>query len=344
MKSHPRVYTLRAFLLLAFLFAGLPATWGQDATGRIVGTATDPTGAVIPNVKVTVTNPDTKISKDTVSGADGSYQVLLLPIGMYQVSAEAQGFRKLVTQAQKLEINQSLRIDLKLEVGAATETVEVNADASGVETVEAMLGTAVTANQILSAPLNGRNVMDLATLLPGVIPSSSSGQVPGPMNFSIAGARNDSITYLLDGGVNNDLLSNGLVLNPNPDAIEEFRVLTSNYNAEFGRSAGGVVNVVTRSGTNDLHGAFYDYIRNNFFNANSFFNNQQGLPRDNLKRNQFGATMSGPVVLPKALNGRNKLFFMTSYQGQRLTRLLTANKVAVMTPAGVDRRFLACHQ
>ena len=321
------------------LYANIAAVGNQKLLAQVQASWNKGDFDAVASLTQSITNADTKIFKETVSGSDGSYQVLLLPIGMYQVSAEAQGFRKLVAQPQKLEINQSLRIDLKLEVGAATETVEVNADASGVETVEAMLGTAVTANQILSAPLNGRNVMDLATLLPGVIPSSSSGQVPGPMNFSIAGARNDSVTYLLDGGVNSDLLSNGLVLNPNPDAIEEFRILTSNNNAEFGRSAGGVVNVVTRSGTNDLHGAFYDYVRNNFFNANSFFNNQQGLPRSNLKRNQFGATMSGPVVLPKVLNGRNKLFFMTSYQGQRLDQMLTANKVAVMTPAELTGDF-----
>src|SRR5260370_13322835 len=150
-------------------------------------------------------------------------------IGYYKVTAEAPGFRKSVTSSEKLEINQSLKVDIKLEVGATSETVQVEAVTSGVETVNVTLGASVTSAQIVNAPLNGRNVMDLATLMPGVIPA-----VAGPLNtaggtgFSIAGARTDSITFLLDGGVNNNLLSKCLVLNPNPDSCEESPILTSN--------------------------------------------------------------------------------------------------------------------
>ena len=147
------------------------------------------------------------------------------------------------------------------------------------------------------------------------------------------------MTFLLDGGLNNNLLDNGLVLNPNPEAIEEFRVITSNYNAEYGRNAGGIVSVVTRPGGNQFHGALYDFVRNSYFNANSFFNNQAGLPRDNTKRNQFGATIGGPVWIPKVFNGRNRLFFMVSYQGQRLTQLQTSAKVNTFTPAELTGDF-----
>src|SRR5260370_30236349 len=167
-------------------------------------------------------------------------------IGYYKVTAEAPGFRKSVTSSQKLEINQSRKIDIKLEVGANSETVQVEAVTSGVETVNVTLGTSVTSAQIVNAPLNGRNVMDLATLMPGVIPA-----VAGPLTtaggtaFSIAGARTDSVTFLVDCGINNNLLSNASGLNPNPDSVEMFRMLYSYYTSEHGRNAWGIVSVVS---------------------------------------------------------------------------------------------------
>src|SRR6266404_4985938 len=274
MHSQTRYGRWILVLLVAVLIlpVGLIA---QEASGRIIGVVTDPSGSVIPNAKVTVTNVSTGITSETIAGADGGYQVLLLPAGSYKVTAEAAGFRKAVTSEQKLDIDRALKVDLKLEVGSTTETVQVEANASGVETVSAMISQVVTGNQIHTAPLNGRNVMDLATLMPGVIPAvTAPSTTAGGTGFSIAGARTDSITFLLDGGLNSNLLNNGLVLNPNPDAIEEFRVLSSNYSAEYGRNAGGIVSVITRSGSNDYHGSLYDYVRNSYFNANSFFNNE----------------------------------------------------------------------
>lgn len=311
----------------------------QDATGRVVGVVSDPTGSVIPKVKVTAINVATNVTVDTLSNNDGSYQIPLLPIGSYRVSAEAVGFRKVLTEALKLDINQSLKVDLKLEVGSVTETVQVESSATGVETISATTGSVVNATTIHEAPLNGRNVMSLALLAPGVIPQTSTNLVAGGTGFSIAGQRTDSMTFLLDGGLNTNLLNNGLVLNPNPEAIEEFRVLTSNYNAEYGRNAGGIISVVTRAGGNQFHGALYDFVRNSDFNANSFFNNQVGLQRDSTKRNQFGATIGGPVLIPKVFNGRNKLFFMISYQGQRLTQNQTSAKVNTFTPAELQGDF-----
>jgi len=313
----------------------------QNASGSIIGVVTDPSGSVVPKAKITVTNVATNVSNDSTAGEDGTYQVLLLPIGSYRVSAEAPGFRRTVTNAQALEINQSLKIDIKLEVGSTTETVQVEAAAIGVETVNATVANTVNANEIVSAPLNGRDVMTLALTLPGVTPTTTDtpGAVAAEGRFSIGGGRPDSITYLLDGGVNNDLLSNGLVLNPNPDAIEEFRILTSDYNAEYGRNAGGIVSVVTRSGTNTFHGSAYDYVRNGDFNANTFFNNEAGLPVDPLKRNQFGATVGGPIAIPKLFNGRDRLFFFVAYQGQRQTDLTSTAKINVFTPAELTGDF-----
>jgi hypothetical protein len=321
--------------LLASLFTLAVPSLAQEA-GRIIGVATDPSGSMVPHAKVTVTNVDTNISFQTTTDQEGSYQVLLVPVGNYSVTAEAPGFRKVVTAPQKLEINQSLKIDVKFEVGNNTETVQVAGNASGVETVTATLGSVVSGSQISEAPLDGRNVLDLATLLPGVIPAMDGGS---HAHFNVAGGRGDSVTYMLDGGMNNDLLSNDYVANPNPDAVEEFRILTSNYNAEFGRNGAGIVSVVTKSGTNEFHGAIFEYVRNNYFNANSFFNNQQSLPIDVLKRNQFGAEIGGPIWIPKVFNGKNKLFFMTAWQSQRLSQLQTNSAVTVYTPAELTGDF-----
>ena len=332
----------RLLACLALLTAGTFQAAAQDATGRIVGVITDPSGSVIPKAKVTATNVDTGITNDAISNNDGSYQIQSLPIGLYRVSAEITGFQRVVTEPLKLEINQSLKVDLKLQVGAVTQTVQVEAATTGVETISSTTGSVVNATTIHEAPLNGRNVMSLAGLGPGVIPGvAGANTVAGGVGFSIAGQRTDSMTFLLDGGLNNNLLNNGLVLNPNPEAIEEFKVLTSNYNAEYGRSSGGIISVVTRPGGNQFHGALYDFVRNSYFNANSFFNNEAGLPRDSTKRNQFGATIGGPIWIPKVFNGRNRLFFMVSYQGQRLTQLQTSARVNTFTPAELHGRFLA---
>src|SRR5205823_489282 len=160
-------------------------------------------------------------------------------------------------------------------------------------------------------------------------PSTAGGNTG---TFSVAGGRQDSVTYLLDGGINNNLLTNGVVLNPNPDMVEEFRILTSTYNAEYGRNAGGIVSVVTKSGSNQFHGSAYDYLRNDALNANSFFNNANNIKKDILKRNQFGASVGGPVF-------RDKLFFFSAWQSQRQSQLQTTSKTTVFTPAELNGDF-----
>ncbi|QOY88582.1 TonB-dependent receptor [Paludibaculum fermentans] len=318
------------FLVLALIAACGFAAFGQDATGRVVGVVTDESGAVVPEVKITVTNSNTGVAKSTVTGPDGVYQVVLLPVGSYTVTAEKPGFRKTVTETQPLSINQSLRFDLKLEVGQTTETVQVEATASGVETVNSTLSQTVTGSQITAMPLNGRNVLDLALLQPGVTPSSPGSA--GSLGFNISGGRRDSVTFILDGGTNNNLLDNGVVLNPNPDAIAEFRILTSNYAAEYGRNAGGIVSVVTKSGSNQFHGSAYDYLRNDALNSNLYFNNAAGVPRPVLKRNQYGATLGGPAI-------KEKLYFFFSYQGQKQTQQQAISSVQVFTPAELTGDF-----
>jgi hypothetical protein len=312
-----------AAVILTCLFAALPLS-AQTATGSIVGTVTDPSSAVLPGVSITVTNVDTQVTYQVITNEQGFYQALLLPIGYYTVTGELPGFQKALTKPEKLEINQSLRIDIKLAVGNRTDEVLVEAGISHVETITPTLGMSVTSNQILNIPLNGRNTLDLALLQPGVIPSSAG----GTGTFSVAGGRQDSVTYLLDGGVNTDLLSNGVVLNPNPDMVEEFKILTSNYNAEYGRNAGGIVSVVTKTGTNQYHGTAYDYVRNDALNANQFFNNAHSgshLPKPILKRNQFGGTFGGKAI-------KDKVFFFSGWQSQRLSQLQTTSQITVFTP------------
>src|SRR3984957_13933128 len=277
-----RIPVLWATILL------LPALcFAQDATGRITGTISDPQGAVLPAVHVTVTNIATQVARDTTTGHDGVYQVLALPIGNYKVTAEHEGFRTVLSDQYKLLINQTLRVDIRMEVGAATQTVDVGAEAAAVETVNPTLGQSVTGRTLTNMPLNGRDTLDLALLQPGVTESNDDNAGAG--NYSIAGGRSDSITYLLDGGLNNDLLDNSNLLDPNPDAIEEFRILTSDYTAEYGRNGGGIISIVTKSGTNKIHGRAFEFIRNRDFDGNDYFNKQQDLPRLDLKRNQFGA-------------------------------------------------------
>jgi outer membrane receptor protein involved in Fe transport len=325
-------------LLAVFLCCSWSAL-AQDATGRIAGTVTDSSGAIVPLAKVTAVNAGTRIAKETLTDANGFYQILLLPIGQYTVAAEKTGFRKVVvTPGSSLEINQTLRVDLKLEVGSLAETVTVQAEASTVETQNATFGGTVTGRAISEMPLNGRNAFDLLATQPGVTPTNSDNTGQGA-GYSIGGGRTDSVTFLLDGGNNNNLLSNTYVVNPNPDAIAEFRVLQSNYGAEYGRNAGGIVSVVTKSGTNSLHGSLYDYLRNDALNANDFFSNELGSPRQVLKRNQFGGTVGGPIFLPKIIDGRNKLFFFFSYQGQRQSAVAQDGNIPLPTPLESQGNF-----
>src|SRR5581483_9167418 len=339
MKSNCRKarVTKHFILLSTLLFAlsySLPA---QDATGRIVGTITDPSGAVIPDVHVVVMNAETHVSRETTTNSSGFYQVLALPIGSYTVSADRKGFNPVTTNSNKLEINQSLKVDVKLEIGSKTETVTVESAATTVETINPTMGSTVSDRSVQDLPLNGRNVLDLALLQPGVIPAdnpNNTSTFSANTGFSISGGRNDSNTFILDGGANNDLLDNGVVYNPNPDAVQEFKVLTSNFTAEYGRNGGGIVTVVTKSGTNNFHGSAYDYNRNDAYNANDYFSNFNGQPRGVLKRNQFGGTIGGPIH-------KNKLFFFGSYEGQRQNALQPGGQVSVLTPQEAQGDFSA---
>lgn len=334
-------YSLRLFfsiLMFAMFALGMSEiARAQQATGRIIGTVTDPSGAAIPDVKVTATNVATQVSQETKTNREGFYEILSLPIGAYDVRIVADGFREQRFEHQVLQIGQSLHIDAQLEIGQLSDVVEVNTQAANVETQSETIGGTVVGEAIQQAPLNGRNVLDLAKLQPGVVETNGDSTAAG--TFSIAGGRSDSVTFLLDGGLNNNLLDNSVVFNPNPDTIAEFRILESNYSAEYGRNGGGVISVVTKSGTNAWHGSAFEFVRNDDFNANTFFNNENGLPRNVLKRNQYGGTFGGPITIPKLINGKDRFFFFVGYQGRRLSSQDTTGQGTVFTPAQLNGDF-----
>lgn len=322
---------LSAVVVLCIALLMTTDTTAQQATARVLGTVTDQSRAVVPGVNVTVTNTATNVSSEATTDSTGFYQVLNLPIGTYRVVARRQGFRELEVTTAPLEINQVLRVDLKLEVGAVHEEVFVTEQVSGIESVNPTLGQSITSRPIVNMPLNGRNVLTLALLQPGVTEDDPD-DTSATQGFNIAGGRTDSITYLLDGGLNNDLLDNGVVYNPNPDSVAEFRILTSNYTAEYGRNGAGVISVVTKSGTNQFHGSAFEFVRNTDFDANAYFNIQASVPRNNLKRNQFGGTFGGPLI-------KNRLFFFTSYQGQRQVQTVVLAETEIFTTPELEGNF-----
>ena len=326
-----------AAVILMLLTA--PPASPQSSTGRVVGTVTDPGGAVIAGAKVTVTNVGTGFRWETTSRQDGSYQVLELPIGNYSVAVQEEGFGTAVTKPAELQINQSLRVDVALTLGQLSQTVSVESTATQVETVNPTLGGTVVGQAVQELPLNGRDTLTLAATLPGISGTpSGTGQAAGT-GFSIAGGRADGISYLLDGANNNSVTSSGVTFDPNPDTVAEFRILMNNYTAEYGRTGGGIVSVVTKSGTNQLHGSLFDYLRNQDLNANDFFANLTGAPVPVLKRNQFGVTLGGPVVIPKLVHGKDKFFFFFGYQGQRQISTSVGSLTPTYTPAELGGDF-----
>ena len=339
MKQFLRFMKIFAIAVVLCALAVYP-TQAQTASARIVGTITDPNGSSVPSAKITVVNVSTHVHYDTTTNKDGYFQALDLPIGQYNVTIEADRFHAVTYENQQLQINQVLRIDAKLELGSLSEVIEVKEQADVVETVNPTLGASVTGRALTDMPLNGRNVLQLTLLQPGVTPNNPDDGGSG--FFNIAGGRSDSVTFLLDGGLNNEQLGNGVVFNPNPDAVSEFRILENNYTAEYGRNGGGIVTEVLKSGTNQWHGSAFEFIRNDAFNANDYFNKNDPtnlLPRDVLKRNQYGGTFGGPITLPHLVHGKDKFFFFVDYQGQRQTSSQTTSGILTFTPAQLKGDF-----
>ncbi len=324
-----------ASVCIGLLLAVPLAVFGQARdTAALSGTVSDGQGAVVPGAKVTVVNTDTAVSRTVTTGPNGSFVFSLMPVGVYDLSVEQTGFRKYQRVKIQLQANENIQADVKLDVGNVTETVTVDAQVAQVDTRSATLNHTVDSKRIVDLPLNGRNPADLVLLAPGVNSGAgnNSGDVggsnwrpKGQKEVSVNGSRNNNLRYTLDGGTNMDDLVNGNLDFPFPNAVQEFSAQTSNMGVEHGGLSGGALNVVTKSGTNSIHGDAFEFLRNSNINATNFFSGEKDL----LKRNQFGFTVGGPFI-------KNKVFGFAGYQ--KLTIRQAAGNNRDLTLTGPERR------
>jgi hypothetical protein len=311
----------------ALLIAIAGATFGQVSTADLAGQVLDSSGAAVANAKVTVTNAGTNVERSTTTSQGGGYSFVLLPPGEYNVSVEAEGFRKLIQNGLTLQVAQKAELNLTLDVGNLKQVLEVTAQSPLLEAASSSLGTTVNDRLVNNLPLNGRNFIQLATLSPGVngVGYSASGTImsgtrpddrrPGTEIFA-NGNREGSNNFLYDGVDDNERLTLSIVLRPPVEAVREFKIVTSMFSAELGRNSGAVVDVITKSGTNKVHGSAFEYLRNSAMDARNFFN-PKGTTFPSFRLNQFGGSLGGPVVLPKIYNGKDKTFFFFDYEGYR---------------------------
>lgn len=313
----------------AVLFLTLLCAYAQFDTAEVLGTVKDNSGAVVARASVTLTNQDTGFHASVATGDGGNFNFTNVKIGKYTLSAEAPGFSRAVASGITINVNARQRVDLTLQVGAVTESVQVSGAAAALQTDSSERGQVISTAQVVELPLNGRSYSDLALLAPGVrkAPSANSA-TPREGSFNVNGLRSVFNNYLLDGidnnayGTSNQGFANQ-VAQPSPDAVAEFKVITNNYSAEYGRSGGATIITATRSGTNQLHGTVYDFLRNTNLNSIGYIFGVRPatFKKPTLQQNQFGATIGGPIV-------RNKVFFFGDYEGFRsLQRLLNFDSI-----------------
>jgi hypothetical protein len=320
--------TFRVFAIVtALVFVAALETRAQVTTGTILGTVRDATGGVMPAATITVTNLGTQFSRKTTSDTQGQYAIDLLPLGQYTVEASAPGFRSFIQKGITVEVGRNARVDPVLELGAVAETVQIVADSPLVETATAGLGRTVTQDEVLNLPLVNRNVYNLLSLTAGVDRSESGTTFGYPSQTTIINGSPDAgagaVNYYLDGGSNVGGLRNTGNPVPNPDAIQEFRVVTNSYSAEYGRFGGGAVDVITKSGTNLFQGSAFEFFRHDSLNAKRWTPGVSGL-KDPLERHQFGGVLGGPLR-------RQKSFFFASYSGLRQESSVFKNTAIVPT-------------
>lgn len=298
------------------------AAYGQLNTGGILGTVTDSSGAVVAGASVSVKNVGTGFTRDVVTDSKGDYAVSDLEPGEYMVTVSAQGFREFVHTGLQLVVNQLLRVDAALAVGSTKQTVEVKGQPPLIQTDTSSVGQVITEDQVENLPLNGRYFLQLALLSPGsnagAPGNSQANRDIGGVSLAANGARTPSNNYMMD-GMDNNLTINGYIgIMPSVDTIQEFKVQTSTYSAEFGRSAGAQINLVSKSGTNQWHGSAYEFLRNDHLDATEFFLDEDHEAKAPLKQNQFGATIGGPVKIPGVYDGKDKTFFFFGFEGFRI--------------------------
>ena len=317
-----------AFLsLLGLLLAGAPFAQAQKDAGAIVGTIHDGSGAVVVGAKISVTDFERGQTFSTTTNASGEYVASPLRIGKYTVTVEHQGFKTAVSETVEINVQDRAAVNITLQVGSAVDKITVEATTPLIETETSELGQVVDSKRVATLPLNGRNFAQLALLSAGTAPSEPGSRDEGGYGFSSNGARSLQNNFLLDGVDNNsnlpDLLNEtNFVIQPPIDALEEFKVQTNAYSAEFGRGNGAIVNAVIKSGKNQLHGSLWEFLRNEKLDSKNYFDDR-AAPTPPYKRNQFGGTFGGPVVIPGLFNGKDHTFFFFDYEGLRVRQAQT---------------------
>jgi hypothetical protein len=330
---------LRHILLVTaavFLFmAGSQSSLAQKDAGAIAGTVHDSSGAVIGDVTITATDVDHGSVVTVTSNAGGQYVLSPLKVGRYTINAQKAGFTTVASTPITLQVQQRVVFDVTLAVGAVDQSVTVTDSTAQLQTETSDLGQVIDSRQISNLPLNGRNFAQLALLSPGTAPAAPGSRDQSSFGFSANGARSLQNNFILDGIDNNsnlpDLLNgSSYVIEPPVESLQEFKVQTSSYTAEFGRGNGAIINAVTHSGTNQLHGAFYEFFRNDALDARNYFD----VTRQPYKQNQFGGTIGGPVVIPHLYNGRGRTFFFTDYEG---FRSIDSQPIPAIVPTDAQR-------
>jgi hypothetical protein len=326
MKVLRLIHILALIVCTLLPVASLSPLAAQVATGRITGRVTDATGAVIAGAAVTTTNDSTGVPQTVRSSATGDYIFEAVNPGSYTLSAEAPGFKQFISKGIQAHIQDNLVIDIKLAVGTVGQQVTVSAGAPLLQTADASVGQTITEEQVNNLPLQSRDWTTLGLLAAGTSTTGSASN----SEFNVSGVDwtqndfrlngiDDNVEVYGAGPITGASGNNGYTaIVPPPDAIQEFKLQSGNFSADFGHSTGGIVNAAIKSGSNSLHGDLWEYVRNTVFNANDYFANQSGTPRPAYHQNQFGGTVGGPVYIPKLYNGRNKTFFFADYQGTRI--------------------------
>ncbi len=329
-----KIVLRRVAVALVFAAVATISAQAQNILGSIVGTVADQSGALLPQASVTVTNIATGERRVVTSDGQGNYQVLALPRGEYKIDIESKGFKHFSRSPIDVVVNQVARVEVSMSIGDQNQTVEVTGAPPILQTDSASLGQAIEGAAVRDLPLNGRNVLALVALVPGVVPQGASntnlsGQnVFAAGNYQIGGGNSNQSSVLVDGVSTNTSYGNAVELVMSQDSIQEFNVQTHNNTAEFGKYTGGVINMSTKSGTNVFHGTAYEYVRNTLFNANSFFAKRNNSGKQAWHQNQFGGNIGGPII-------KNKFFIFGDYQGYRQTNgqlvLVTVPTAAELT-------------
>ncbi len=320
------------FLMLVAALLATSSALGQS-TATIQGTVTDSKGAVLPNATVVVRNRNTSTERTTQTDTDGNYHLAALPVGIYSVEVRVQGFKTQVADQVTLEVAKTAVQNFQMEVGAISEQVLVSSDVPVIESATTSVGTVINQRTVQEIPLNGRHFVDLGLLIPGSVTPPQNGFLTAPLRgqgsfaFNTAGNREDTVNFMINGVNLNDMVQNQITFQPSINTVQEFKVDNSTFSAEYGRNSGAIVNIATRSGTNDYHGEFFEFLRNEALDARNFFDAR----KPPFKRNQFGLNIGGPLHLPHfgeggprlSFNGRNRTFFFFSYEGLRQRQGLT---------------------